>query len=164
MRYFITFACYGAHLHGDESGSVDRNHNVFGNRLAEFNAERVEVKHVQMGQKPYFLDRDRRETVLAALREGCLHRGWTLWAAHVRTNHVHVVVEADIRPEMVLHALKSYSSRGLNQLGIDGPDRKRWARHGTTRWLWKDGDVQEAIRYVVSGQGESMEVYLGELL
>jgi len=30
MRYFITFACYGAHLHGDESGSVDRNHLVPG--------------------------------------------------------------------------------------------------------------------------------------
>ena len=30
MRYFITSACYGAHLHGDESGSVDRHHNVPG--------------------------------------------------------------------------------------------------------------------------------------
>jgi|GEM_PF-3341019 len=24
LRYFITFACYGSRLHGDESGSVDR--------------------------------------------------------------------------------------------------------------------------------------------
>lgn len=24
MRYFITLACYGTHLHGHESGSVDR--------------------------------------------------------------------------------------------------------------------------------------------
>jgi hypothetical protein len=28
----------------------------------------------------------------------------------------------------------------------------------------KDQDVQEAIRYVVSGQGEPMEVYLRDLL
>src|SRR5580658_6701541 len=35
MRYFVTFTCYGAHLHGEETGSVDRNHNVFGNRLTE---------------------------------------------------------------------------------------------------------------------------------
>lgn len=70
----------------------------------------------------------------------------------------------DVRPENVLNALKSYASRSLNRPGIDGPDRKRWARHGSTRWLWKDEDVQEAIRYAVSGQGEPMEVYLADLL
>jgi hypothetical protein len=30
VRYFITFACYGCHLHGDESGSVDQRHNLPG--------------------------------------------------------------------------------------------------------------------------------------
>ena len=164
MRYFITFACYGSHLHGDESGSVDRSHNVPGTRLAEANPERVATMRQQMEQLPCFLDRDRRVTVLDALREVCLHRGLRSWAAQVRTNHVHVVVDADVRPEKVMNAFKSYASRGLNRLGIDGPDRRRWARHGSTRWLWKDADVQEAIRYVVTGQGEPMEVYLGDLL
>src|SRR5690348_14625961 len=41
MRYFITFACYGGHLHGDESGSVDRRHNVFGSRSLETDPQRV---------------------------------------------------------------------------------------------------------------------------
>jgi len=163
MRYFITFACYGAHLHGDESGSVDRQHHVFGSRFVEANPERVAVKRQQMDQTPYCLDRDRRAAVLGALREVCSHRNWNLWAAHVRTNHVHAVVEADVRPEMVMNTFKSYASRGLNRLGSDEPDRKRWARHGSTRWLWKDEDVREAIRYVVEGQGEAMEVYVGEL-
>ena len=102
--------------------------------------------------------------VLDALREVCLNRGWSLWAAHVRTNHVHVVVEGDERPEKIMNAFKSYASRGLNRLGIDAQDRKRWARHGSTRWLRKDEDVQEAICYAVSKQGEPMEVYLGGLL
>jgi hypothetical protein len=73
-----------------------------------------------------------------------------------------VVVEGDIRPEMMLNTFKSYASRGLNRMGVDEQDRKRWARHGSTRWLFKDEDVQEAIRYVVSGQGEAMEVYIAE--
>jgi hypothetical protein len=145
MRYFISSACYGVHLHGHESGSVDRRHNVPGSRLVEANPERVAVKRQPMDQAPDCLV--------------CFDRGWSLWAAHVRTNHVHVVVEADVRPEKVMNAFKSYASRGLNRLEIDGGDRKRWARHGSTRWLWKDEDVQEAIRYVVSGQGEPMEVY-----
>ena len=143
MRYFITFACYGAHLHGDESGSVDRNHNVPGGRLVEANPARVAVMRQQMDQAAYLLE---------ALREVCFHRGWGLRAA------------LEVRPEKVMNAFKSYASRGLNRLGNDGPERKRWARHGSTRWLWKDEDVQEAIRYVVSGQGEPMEVYLGDLL
>jgi REP element-mobilizing transposase RayT len=125
---------------------------------------RTAVNLEQMNQAPYWLDIDRRATVLAALHEVCLHRKWNLLAAHVRTNHVHVVVEAEARPEMVMHAFKAYASRGLNRLGIDDADRKWWARHGSTRWLWKDSDVQEAIRYVVYGQGEPMEVYLGELM
>jgi len=28
MRYLITFACYGAHIHGEEAGSVDQCHNL----------------------------------------------------------------------------------------------------------------------------------------
>jgi REP element-mobilizing transposase RayT len=164
LRYFITFACYGAHLHGDEPGSVDRHHNVPGTRLAEANPKRVAMKRQQMDQAPYLLDRHRRATVLESLREVCLQRGWSLFAAHVRTNHVHAVVEADVRPEKIMHAFKSYASRNLNRLMVDEPDRKRWARHGSTRWLWKDEDVQKAICYVVSGQGEAMEVHRIELL
>jgi REP element-mobilizing transposase RayT len=167
MRYFITFACYGAHLHGDESGSVDRKHDVWGAPLAEASPMRVDVTRQQMDQLPYFLDRDRRTVVLEALREVCSHRGWNLLAAHVRSNHVHTVVEAEAPPEKVMNAFKSYASRHLNRLEIDTPERKRWARHGSTRWLWKDDDVQESIRYVISGQGEAMEameVYLADLL
>ena len=152
MRYFITFACYGAHLHGDEAGSVDRRHNVPGTRLAEANSERVAVMRQQMDQLPCCLDKDRRATVPDALREVCVHRRWNrrwgLLAAHVRTNHVPVVVEAEVRPETIMNTFKSYASRGLNRPGHDAPDRKRWARHGSTRWLWKDDDVQEATRYV----------------
>jgi len=116
-----------------------------------------------MNQGPYLLDRDSRAAVLAALREVCLHRGWTLFAAHVRTNHVHVV-EAEVRPEKVMNDFKSYASRGLNRLGRDGPDRKRWARHGSTRWLWKDQDVRDAIRYVVEQQGELMAAFVADKL
>ena len=84
-------------------------------------------------------------------------------AAYVRTTHVHVVVEAEVRPEKVMNDFKSYASRGLNRLGAVGPDRKRWARHGSTRWLWKDQDVREAIRYVVEEQGEPMAVFLADV-
>jgi hypothetical protein len=40
-----------------------------------------------------------------------------------------------------MNEFKSYASRELNQSTSERPDRKRWARHGSTRWLWKDEDV-----------------------
>ncbi len=162
MRYFITLACYGTHLHGDESGSVDRHHNLPGSRFLEADPERSAAERKRMNQPPYWLDSDGRTAVLEALMEVCLHRGWNLLAAHVRTNHVHVVVEAEVRPEKVMTDFKSYASRGLTRLGRDGPDRKRWARHGSTRWLWKDQDVRDAMRYVVEEQGEPMAVFVGD--
>jgi REP element-mobilizing transposase RayT len=164
LRYFITFACYGARLHGDESGSVDRHHNVPGNRLLDSDPLRVTSERRSMTQPPYWLDRDSRAVVLAALRGHCAQRGWSLLAAHVRTNHVHAVVEADVRPEKLMNEFKSYASRELNRLGRDGPGRRRWARHGSTRWLWEDGDVHKALRYFVEEQGEPMALFIAEKL
>ena len=40
LTYFITFACYGARLHGDESGSVDRRDNLVGNLIERIIVER----------------------------------------------------------------------------------------------------------------------------
>ena len=77
---------------------------------------------------------------------------------------MHVVVEAEVRPEKVMNDFKLYASRGLNRLGREGSDRKRWARHGSTRWLWKDRDVQEAIRHVVEEQGEPMAVFVADVV
>jgi REP element-mobilizing transposase RayT len=129
---------------------------VPGSRFADANPSRLAIKRQQMHQPPYCLYQNQREVALDALREVCLYRGWRLWAAHVRSNHVHAVVEAEVRPELVMNALKSYASRRLNRLSADERDRNRW--------LWKDEDVLEAIRYIVSGQGKPMEVYHAELL
>ena len=130
LRYLITFACYGGRLHGDEQGSVDRRHNLVGSRLLNPDPDRVAAERRSMLQEPYTLDQTARAVVLAALRQHCTYRGWNLLAAHVRSNHVHAIVEAEIRPERMLSEFKSYASRELNRLGNDGPDRKRWARHG----------------------------------
>ncbi len=163
MRYFITFACYGAHFHGGESGSVDRDHNLFGSRLLAPDPQRAAAERRSMNQPPYELDCASRAVVLETLQEVCLHRGWNLLAAHVRSNHVHVIVETEVLPEKVMNDFKTYASRALNRLDRSERGRRRWARHGSTRWLWKDQDVREAVRYVVEEQGERMAVFLGDV-
>ncbi len=159
MTYFITFACYGCRLHGDESGSVDKQHNLPGGRLLEANPQRVAAEQESMNQPSYAMDKNRRDAVLASVLERCSASGWNLLAAHVRTNHVHLVIDAEAKPERVMTDLKSYASRYLNQMGMDQPTRKRWGRHGSTQWLWERRDVADAIRYVVDGQGEPMAAF-----
>ena len=85
MTYLITFACYGCHLHGDESGSVDRGHNLPGGRVIEADPKRVSAERQLMDQPPYGMDTSRREAVLASLLERCSERHWSLLAAHVPT-------------------------------------------------------------------------------
>jgi len=76
-----------------------------------------------------------------------------------RSNHVHAVVEAEVQPERVMNDFKAYASRRLNRISLDQPNRKRCARHGSTRWLWKPQHVSAAIQYVVDDQGRSMSAF-----
>jgi REP element-mobilizing transposase RayT len=112
-----------------------------------------------MDQAPYHLDQTRRDAVLETTQEVCVHRGWSLLAAHVRSNHVHTVVEAEVPPERVMGDFKADASRRLNRMSLDAPNRKRWARHGSTRWLWQPQHVSAAMQYVVTEQGEPMSVF-----
>jgi REP element-mobilizing transposase RayT len=106
----------------------------------------------------YVLNAQRREVVLSAVKEVCNFRGWVLAAAHVRTDHVHVVVSAAEKPEVVMRDFKIYASKRLNQVE---ENRRRWARHGSTRHLWNSESIRAAIKYVAEQQGEPMALYVG---
>jgi REP element-mobilizing transposase RayT len=157
--YLITFACYGGHLHGGESGSVDRMHHTPGTPLLDVALSLVAFEAELMDQAPYSMDKIRRDVVLGAIQDVCEYRGWSLLAAHVRSNHVHTVVEAEVPPERVMGDFKTYASRRLNGMSLDEPKRRRWGRHGSTRWLWKPEHVSAAIQYVVVEQGDVMSLF-----
>jgi REP element-mobilizing transposase RayT len=157
--YLITFACYGARLHG-ELGTVDLRHNIPGTPRLPRDSVRLALQSQRMVQPPYALDQTRRSVTLNAIRELCDQKSWTLLAAHVRTNHVHTVVQAEATPEWVMSSFKRVASRALNELSLDDKDDyRRWARHGSTRYIWTKEQLSAAIRYTVSGQGEPMTVY-----
>ncbi len=159
VTYLITFACYGCRLHGDAAGSVNRWHNAPGAPIVEEHLARAALEEERMDQPPYNLDLTRRDLVLQAIQVVCAHRNWKLLAAHVRSNHVHTVVGAEAPPERIMNDFKAYASRHLNRMGLDEPGRKRWARHGSTRWLWKPPHISAAIQYVVAEQGDAMTVF-----
>jgi REP element-mobilizing transposase RayT len=156
--YLITFTCYGSYIPGQQ-GAIDREHNVPGSRLPSPRPKLRQHVDASLKQAPFEMDHGQRAIVLKAIGEVCRYRRWHLLAAHVRSNHVHSVVEAGVAPEAVMNAFKSYASRALNLHAPGDHGRLRWARHGSTRYLWSAERVAAAVRYVLDQQGDSMAWY-----
>ena len=156
--YFLTFACYGSRLHGDPRGSVDDAHNTPFTRLLDASPRRVAHEKGLMRQPEVTLSAAEREIVLEAFEGVCRHELWDLHAAHVRSNHVHVVLTAAAAPERAMAKLKAYATRALNE--CFGPKKRRWATHRSTRWLWDVHEATMAVHYVIGAQGERMALYV----
>ncbi len=159
LAYFITFTTYGTWLHGRSSGSVDRWHNVPGAEFLPADENLEAARRRTLRQEPYFLDESRRAVVLQTIREVAAHRGWRLWAAHVRLRHVHIVVTAPIKPEKAMADFKAWASHRLREAFGEDADRDRWTQHGSTRWINDELSLEAAIVYVVDEQGEKMACY-----
>jgi REP element-mobilizing transposase RayT len=152
--YLITFRTYGTWLHGDERGSIDRKHNVYGTPRLAPNPNRKEVEARQLKHASIILTAEQRGIVEKAVREVCRYRGYALLAVNARTNHVHALVSAACNPEPILEALKAYATRKLRQMGLISVRTSPWVRHGSTRYLWKERHVEKAMNYVLYGQGD----------
>lgn len=157
LGYLITFRTYGTWLHGDDRGSVDRHHNVYGTPLCGPNAALMLAERTRLRHAAVLLDKTHRANVGDAIRRLCTQRDWALSALNVRTNHVHAVIAPPDTPERVLHALKSFATRHLRERALVSRDLRLWARHGGTRYLWTPKDVQEACRYVAESQGDDLD-------
>ncbi|UCG33913.1 MAG: transposase [Phycisphaerales bacterium] len=154
--YLLTWTCYGTWLHGDRRQSVDREHNIPNTpRLAPHAAKEAAASR-RLRHPPYKLNDRAREVTLHAIAEVCRYRQWKLWAAHVRSKHVHVVVTAAEAPERVMKDLKAYASRALTRGAVDDCPGRRWTRHGSTRYINAQLSLDAAIDYVLNQQGEPM--------
>jgi REP element-mobilizing transposase RayT len=151
--YLITFTTYATWVHGDERGSVDREHNIPGTALLSPSAPRRRMVTGLMKSNEVKLNREQRTVIQKTIDRVCAHFDWELHTVNVRTNHVHIVVSAPESPERVMNVLKSWTTRALVAAKLINQGSKMWTRHGSTRYLWKDRDVRTACQYVCEGQG-----------
>jgi len=156
LAYFLTFTTYGTWLHGDNRGSVDPAHAAFDSAVLEPNASREETIRAHLGHQPVILEASLRTAVEEAIRDRCRFRGWTLEALNVRTNHVHAVIAALVSPERILSQLKSRATRCCREEGLIGAEQPMWTRHGSTRYLWTEDDIERACSYVAESQGPDL--------
>ena len=152
LAYFITFRTYGTWLPGDGRGTMDRNHNKRGEPPLSRDDFRRESARRKLAGVPVTLSPIARICVDASVRETCLSRGWQLHALNVRTNHVHLTVSAEVTPERVMEAAKAWATRRLREAGLATPDAPVWSRHGSTKRLWREAELEAATEYVMNGQ------------
>lgn len=148
--FLLTFTTYGGHLPGDPRGWCHHARGVH----PPSDALLAYSRSIMRGPV-ITLDEAARAAVLCAVRDVCEYRRWPLRAAHVRTQHAHVVA-AGQDPDRMIRDYKAYSTRALRANGIYARDARIWADGGSAVPLWTEREVEDAARYVYERQGEPM--------
>lgn len=161
LAYLITFRTYGTWLHGDTRGSVDRSNNIYGSPRVEHNPARKEFEKSFMDRSPVILNSPMRRCVELAIDETCELRSWCKFAANVRTNHAHSVISSNLlNANTILSALKANATRVMRENGCWISDNTPWVKGGSTRYLCNSESVQNAVNYVLFGQGDELPDFL----
>ncbi|MEQ1949704.1 MAG: hypothetical protein ABL995_21140, partial [Bryobacteraceae bacterium] len=159
LTYLLTFSCYGLWLPGDARGSVERKRGTHRGGAIPPSIQLRDYAKSALHNPAKPLTPTEAAVVLNVLQEVCLHRAWRLRAAHIRTTHVHVVLDAPADPHKAIALFKAWVTRRLNE---NGGASIRWSRGGNAARLSTDAAIQKAIRYVSTAQGTPMAVYVAE--
>ncbi len=158
LAYFLTWGTYGTWLPGDERGW-----NLHGRGWQPPDPIRKLEAEARMTEDACRLDPEQRDVVERQIAETCSFRGWQLHAVNCRSNHVHVVVSANVDPKIVRNQLKAWCTRRLKELEAKRrqnhqqadkePIRENWwAERGSQRFLNDENSLEAAILYVRDGQ------------
>ncbi|MBZ0135516.1 MAG: transposase [Planctomycetes bacterium] len=147
------FTTYGTWLHGNERGSVDRKSKDIDRKyvapdpiLHEYMEERLKHPKVK-------LDANARRIVRETIENYCNFKSWGLHAINVRTNHVHLVVEAAEPASKMLNAIKARATRILREEKAFPPDQPIWTERGNKGRIRSERSLKRAIKYVLEDQG-----------
>ena len=154
--FFITFVTYGTRLQGDVRRSVHKKYNQYGTPTIPPNKNLNTYQQKLCKFSQMILNKHQRTITLNAIIETCHHSNWLLYAAHVRTNHVHLLCKSDKSAEKTLAKIKAYSTRALNR---HYNTRPYWAKHGSTRYLFLESSIINVANYIVNEQGSQFACY-----
>ncbi len=151
--YLLTWTCYGTWLHGDERWSINKGHKDFHGPSIAPHEGMERAARARMKGDIVLLTPGMRRIAGDAIREHARHKGWTDHAVHVRNNHGHAVIAAPGRkPDPVLVQVKAWATRALRDEGLVAAGARVWTEGGSTRWLWDEKGLREAIEYVMERQ------------
>jgi REP element-mobilizing transposase RayT len=157
LAYFLSWTTYGTWLPGDERGWVESGKF----EIQPPDPSRREEAADRMSEDAVILTLEQRRIVKETVQRHCEIRKWPLHAVNPRSNHVHVIVTATIKPEDVLSQLKAWCSRRLSKhAGLVTRAGRRsknglkrwWTEHGSTKYINDEEYFRNAVRYVLERQ------------
>ena len=155
IAYLLTFRTFGTWLHGDERGAFQRSRDSrFKTITISPNVPLRGKMLSEIRQKPIVLSVRQRDIVKEAISEVCTHREYFPRAINVQSNHAHIVVSKNIKPNKIVNDFKAYATRRLRAAGEFPAKVKIWSRGASTRYLWKPRHVETAVDYVLYSQGD----------
>ncbi|WP_442509227.1 transposase [Novipirellula sp. SH528] len=147
IAVFITWTTYGTWMPGDFRGW--RKHHAKPQLPRPLLAEWCRI---QMKGEAVLLEPHDRETVEQACQKHCDYRGWYLFAVSARTNHVHVIVAADEKPQKVRDQLKANCTGSLRQQETPLHADRTWTKGGDCEILDTENEIEATVIYVNDAQ------------
>jgi REP element-mobilizing transposase RayT len=148
LAYFITWTVYGTFLQGDSRWWSHRRQGKTKPqpRLEQWHRHRL--KHDVL-----LLTAEQRPIVETEICRLCDFRGWHLWTANPRTNHIHVVVTAALHSgTQVRDQLKANCTRVLRERYPIFKDRPVWSVGGDWKGINAEDDLEAVVEYATDVQ------------
>jgi REP element-mobilizing transposase RayT len=158
LAYFITFTTYGTWLHDNERGSIIRKEGTTFSLPPQEKLNHYE--QYKLKSPPLLLDTSQRKIILDVIIKHCNIRNWKLFATHIRSNHVHIVVKSNKSIDQTAEEFKSWATRMLRKHGLK--IHKPWTSGSSKKYIFKKAKLREKIHYVVYEQGKPMQYYIDE--
>ena len=157
--YFITYRTYASWLHGDYKGSVHHAAAQIGTpTIPHHETMRLQIQS-RLSSKEFILNYEQSKIVLQGIQLACTTYHWRLFAAHVRTDHAHMVIQAPVDPARVITQTKAYATRALRRKTLIQENTKCWAKHGSTKYIWFPEKIYFPMYYVIEQQGRKMACF-----
>jgi len=148
IAYHITFGTYGARLHGDERGTVDRRMNEPGDPIIGQNDQWREMERRLLVCDPVWFSIEQMREAERVTPCICQRGGWALHAVAAAPNHVHVLLSAKVDGEAIRKWLKRWLGEALDKRWQRPASDSWWSKSGSVKWVWKSDYFDAAYAYV----------------
>jgi REP element-mobilizing transposase RayT len=160
FAYFLTFRTYATWLHGDLRSSVDPKHNIYGTPKIKPKPKLHQAMKNDCTEDNLIMNASQRNTVLQSIINTCQYNNWYLYASHVRSNHIHIILQSNKIPNDVRKNIKIYATKDLRKHHPELFQRKKfWSEGGSDKNIWAPEFLFPVMYYVIEEQGEKMALY-----
>ena len=136
LAYHITFGTYGARLHGDPRGTVDRRQSAHGQPIVDCSEGRQRMEARQLKHQPVLHTAEQRAYAQDAIKQVCLQGEWELIQTACGSDHVHVLLSSDRDPKAIRRWLKRWLGQAMSARWPLSEGQSWWAKGGSAKYVW----------------------------